>query len=151
MSKYIDVSKEVRQKAAKTFGVTERTVFNALNYDEERGNSPMAMRIRSYALQNGGVVMAVQPEEEVVYDSGGNLRQYFQNKTVIEIDKQSGDCTLYWNGEAMVRFENIKVRELESLQIIARQWTPQTSARMAQPVYREQFKTKVLQTWNSEK
>lgn len=151
MSKYIDVSKEVRRKIVNTFSVTERTVFNALNYDDERGFSQLALRIRSFAMQNGGVVMTVQPEEEVVYDSEGNLRQYFPNKAVIEVDKQSGDCTLFWDGERMVDFEDIKVRELESLQAIARQWTPQSAGLMGDPTYREGFKVKVLQMWNNAK
>lgn len=151
MSKYIDVSKEVRRKIANTFSVTERTVFNALNYDDERGFSQLALRIRSFAMQNGGVVMTAQPEEEVVYDSEGNLRQYFSNKAMIEIDKQSGDCTLYWDGEKMIDFEDIKVRELESLQTIARQWTPQNAGLMCEPAYRDGFKTKIMQMWNNDK
>lgn len=54
MEKRIRVDKSLRAYIAKTFGVTERTVFNALGYDSQYGHSDMAKRIRQFAIQSGG-------------------------------------------------------------------------------------------------
>lgn len=43
------------------FCVGEKTVYNALHYV---GDSDLCRRIRTHALQKGGCVMVVLPEEE---------------------------------------------------------------------------------------
>ena len=58
MKRKIVVTAEVKQKLMKQFGAGERSLFNALTYDERRGNSPTAKRIRESAMKNGGVSMA---------------------------------------------------------------------------------------------
>lgn len=148
MKKYIDVTKEVRQKAMKTFDVSEKTVMNALRFDSKRGETATAVRIRSFALQNGGVRMVVNKEVETIFDADGYMRQYFPNKAVIEVDKKTGDATLFWNGEKMVSFDNIKVKELATLQNIAGKWTPEDAGRMCEPEYRERWKRGVLMCWS---
>ena len=91
MKKYIHVTKEVRQELAKVFKVGDRTVRNALLFDKDRGDTDCAKRIRMFALQKGGIVMAVVPEVEVLYDYDGMISQYFPNGAKLETDKSTGN------------------------------------------------------------
>lgn len=149
MKKVIDVSTTVREGIRKTFKVSEPAIWYALTYDEKRGQSDKAKRIRQYAKMNGGVeVMVAEKNDTLLYDCDGYLRQYFPNKAVIEVDKKSGNATLFWNGSPMVSFDNIKVTELETLQGIAERWTPSDAGKMSEPTYKERFKRGVLLCWN---
>lgn len=123
MKKYIDVTKEVRQKAMKTFKVSEKTVLNALYFDPQRGDSDKAKRIRSFALQNGGVPMVNCKEVETLHDADGYLRQYFPNMAMIEINKTNGNLTAYHRGQKIMRCHNLKVKELNLVQEIVSAWT----------------------------
>lgn len=147
MKKYIDVTKAVRQDIKKAFGVTEQMISYALRFDSTNGMSDKAKRIRSYALQKGGVVMVVGKEVETIHDSDGYMRQYFPNGAMIEINKSTGDTVLSWKGKPMVSFGNIKVRELGSLQHIAQILKPEDADKMSEPSYKERWKHGVLLTW----
>lgn len=126
MKKVIDVSAEVREGIRKTFKVSDAAIWYALNYDEKRGRSDKAKRIRQYARLNGGIeVMVAEKNDTLLYDHDGNFRQYFPNRVMLEFDKKTGDVRLFWNGGCMLTFENVKVREMEQLQHIAETWTPQ--------------------------
>lgn len=119
MKKYIHVTKEVRQELAKVFKVGDRTVRNALLFDKERGDTDCAKRIRMFALQKGGIMMTVVPEVEVLYDYDGMISQYFPNGAKIEIDKNTGDTDLFYKGERVARWENIKMSEMDGIQRLA--------------------------------
>lgn len=126
MKKVIDVSAEVREGIRKTFKVSDVAIWYALNYDEKRGRSDKAKRIRQYARLNGGIeVMVAEKSDTLLYDHDGNFRQYFPNRVMLEFDKKTGNASLFWNGGCMLTFENVKVREMEQLQHIAETWTPQ--------------------------
>ena len=119
MKKYIHVTKEVRQELAKVFKVGDRTVRNALLFDKERGDTDCAKRIRMFALQKGGIMMTVVPEVEVLYDYDGMISQYFPNGAKIETDKNTGDTDLFYKGERVARWENIKMSEMDGIQRLA--------------------------------
>lgn len=123
MKKRIDTTKEMRQKAMKVFHVTEQTVFNAICFDSKRGNTDKAKRIRSFILQNGGIVMVEQPEVETIHDAEGMMRQYFPNGAMIEVNKITGDLTSYYKGAEMIKKENVSVRQLAEVQDIMSLWT----------------------------
>ncbi len=123
MKKRIDTTKEMRQKAMKVFHVTEQTVFNAICFDSKRGNTDTAKRIRSFILQNGGIVMVEQPEVETIHDAEGMMRQYFPNGAMIEVNKITGDLTSYYKGAEMIKKENVSVRQLAEVQDIMSLWT----------------------------
>ena len=123
MKKRIDTTKEMRQKAMKVFNVTEQTVFNAICFDSKRGNTDTAKRIRSFILQNGGIVMVEQPEVETIHDAEGMMRQYFPNGAMIEVNKITGDLTSYYKGAEMIKKENVSVRQLAEVQDIMSLWT----------------------------
>ena len=57
--RYIEADEALRRHLAKAFCVGPRTVYNALNY---AGDSELCRRIRAHALQKGGRVMVVVPE-----------------------------------------------------------------------------------------
>lgn len=128
MKRYIHVTKEVRQELAKVFNVGDRVVWNALNFDKERGETDRAKRIRTFAIQKGGIVMAVVPEFEVLYDYDGIISQYFPNGAKIETDKNTGNTELFYKGECVARWDNIKLREMDDIQRLASQLNAKNAA-----------------------
>jgi len=69
----LDAADDVREKIARTFGVTSKTVFNALTYNEKRGFTDMAIRIRKMAIENGAVEMVTLPAA-VIADYADELK-----------------------------------------------------------------------------
>lgn len=67
MKKNIAVSKETREKIARLFNVTMRSVWNALNLDYPE--TDLTKRIRKVAKENGGVVMTSIPAGEALFSS----------------------------------------------------------------------------------
>jgi hypothetical protein len=59
-TKKIEVEKGQRQKIAELFKCDRRTVFNALRF---RSDSAKSIRIRVYALENGGVLFETNKTE----------------------------------------------------------------------------------------
>ena len=132
MEKYIHVTKEVRLCLAKTFNVSDKTVRNALSFDKKRGETDCAKRIRKFALQKGGIVMVVAPEVEVLYDYDGVTNQYFPNGAKLESDKNTGDTELFYKGERVARWENIKLRDMDTIQQMVAGLTTESLATMAE-------------------
>lgn len=132
MEKYIHVTKEVRLVLAKTFNVSDKTVRNALSFDKKRGETDCAKRIRKFALQKGGIVMVVAPEVEVLYDYDGVINQYFPNGAKLESDKNTGDTELFYKGERVARWENIKLRDMDTIQQMVAGLTTESLATMAE-------------------
>lgn len=132
MEKYIHVTKEVRLCLAKTFNVSDKTVRNALSFDKKRGETDCAKRIRKFALQKGGIVMVVAPEVEVLYDYDGVINQYFPNGAKLESDKNTGDTELFYKGERVARWENIKLRDMDTIQQMVAGLTTESLATMAE-------------------
>lgn len=119
MKKYIHVTKDVRLKLMAIFGVGDRVVWNALNFDNERGMSDKAKRIRECAMKNGGLVINELPEMETLHDADGYIRQYFPNGAMLECNKKDGHVSLLYKGRKMAEFDNVKICELENIQFQA--------------------------------
>ena len=117
---------------AKTFNVSDKTVRNALSFDKKRGETDCAKRIRKFALQKGGIVMVVAPEVEVLYDYDGVINQYFPNGAKLESDKNTGDTELFYKGECVARWENIKLRDMDTIQQMVAGLTTESLATMAE-------------------
>lgn len=117
---------------AKTFNVSDKTVWNALSFDKKRGETDCAKRIRKFALQKGGIVMVVAPEVEVLYDYDGVINQYFPNGAKLESDKNTGDTELFYKGERVARWENIKLRDMDTIQQMVAGLTTESLATMAE-------------------
>lgn len=123
MKKYIDVTKEVRQDIMAAFKVTGTMVYYALNFDAKRGESERAKRIRVYAKQKGGVVMVAAPEVETIHDANGYMRQHFPNGAMIECNKANGNVDVFYKGQKMMSYEDVKIKQLEEIQSIYSAWT----------------------------
>lgn len=139
MKKYIDVTKEVRQDIMAAFKVTGKMVYYALNFDAKRGESEKAKRIRVYAKQKGGVVMVVTPEVETIHDANGYMRQYFPNGAMIECNKANGNVDVFYKGQKMKSYEDVKIKELEEIQNIYSLWTQRDADIWTNPELRMKY------------
>ena len=119
MKKYIHVTKEVRLKLMAIFNVGDRVVWNALNFDKERGMTDTAKRIRECAKKNGGIVMNELPEVETLHDADGYMRQYFPNGAMLECNKKDGHVDLLYKGCKVTGFDDVKISQLENIQYLA--------------------------------
>lgn len=139
MKKYIDVTREVRQDIMAAFKVTGKMVYYALNFDAKRGESEKAKRIRVYAKQKGGVVMVVTPEVETIHDANGYMRQYFPNGAMIECNKTNGNVDVFYKGQKMKSYEDVKIKELEEIQSIYSLWTQRDADIWTNPELRMKY------------
>lgn len=139
MKKYIDVTKDVRQDIMAAFKVTGKMVYYALNFDAKRGESEKAKRIRVYAKQKGGVVMVVTPEVETIHDANGYMRQYFPNGAMIECNKANGNVDVFYKGQKMKSYEDVKIKELEEIQSIYSLWTQRDADIWTNPELRMKY------------
>lgn len=113
----IEVTKETRDFLQQAFDVTGTMVWYALNFDEKRGQSDLAKRIRSLALQKGGVVLNIGPEVETIHSADGRIRQYFPHDVLLEADTRStGQVAVYKKGELQRIWDNPGVSELDGIQ-----------------------------------
>lgn len=120
MKRAIDVSTKVREGIRKTFKVSDQAIWLALTFDPKRGMSDKAKRIRQYAKINGGVETVVaEKSDTLLFDHEGSFRQYFSNGAVLEFDKKTGNATIYFKGKEMASADNVLVREMPSLQMMA--------------------------------
>ena len=120
MRKYIDVTKKVRQELEKDFCVSHRTVYNALNYDPQRGESDLARKIRNVAHEKGGVTYYVVEAPEVWFDSDGSMHQAFANGAEIVIDKATGDGQVIYRGEVKAEYASVQMAEIADMQEYAK-------------------------------
>lgn len=119
MKKYIHVKKEDREFIAKAFGVSGRTVYNALHVADPRGGSKLSERIRKLALERGGIWMVECPEVETLFDSDGYMRQVFPNGVMLEFSKEGGYCDVWLKGEKARRYDDVRMRDIEGIQAYA--------------------------------
>lgn len=116
----IEVSREVREKIEKTFGVSKVMVSYALNYNDQKGQSDLAKRIRKMALMNGGRRMAYLPAFETAFCHNGIMTQEFDNGARLTADMHSGRVEVR-DTKGVVRnvSENVSIPELYALQQMA--------------------------------
>ncbi|WP_028910024.1 hypothetical protein [Prevotella sp. AGR2160] len=116
MKKYIHLKKEDREFVMKSFGISARSVYNALHFDTERSNSELSKRIRRLAMQRGGIVMVEVPESETLFDADGYMRQYLANGVLLEFNLKDGSCDVLLKGEKARRYEHVAVSEIPTIQ-----------------------------------
>lgn len=119
MKKYIHITKEDREFIAKTFKVSDRTVLNAIRFDEKRGDSDNAKRIRKMALERGGILMAVIPMIETFHDHDKVTRQYCPNGALIELDRKDGMGYVIFKGMTVKTYENVQMTDIDGIQRFA--------------------------------
>lgn len=102
--------------------------------------SDKAKRIRQYAKINGGVETVVAEKgDTLLFDHEGSFRQYFSNGAVLEFDKKTGNATIFFKGKEMVSADNVLVREMPSLQIMAARWRQKDAEIIGNPGMRERL------------
>lgn len=117
MKRVITVTRSQREFLAKAFGVTKEMVSYALNFHPVKGQSDLAKKIRSLAVQRGGFELVTAPASEVVHDADGVMRKYFENGWMWEADKRTGLLVvLDEKGEVVERVENARIKTIESVQ-----------------------------------
>ena len=118
MERYIHITKTDREFIAKSFGVSERTVRNAITFDDRRGNSELAAKIRKLAMERGGIVM-VGTEIETLYDYDKVMRQYCPNGALIEIDRKDSSGQVIFKGETVKTYEHVTLSDIDEIQAFA--------------------------------
>lgn len=116
----IAVSGDTREFLMKAFKVTSVMVWKSLNY---KSNSDLAKRIRKLALERGGVELVTCPVGkaakecvETMHDSDGYIRQYFPNGAMVEFSKDDGMANVYFKGEVMLTYLDVKLTDVEVIQ-----------------------------------
>ena len=114
----ITVTRSQREFLAKAFGVTKEMVSYALNFHPVKGQSDLAKKIRSLAVQRGGFELVTAPASEVVHDADGVFKKYFENGWMWEADKNSGLLVvLDEKGNLKKSIENAKVADIDAVQL----------------------------------
>ena len=117
MKKVITVTREQRDFLIKTFGVTKTMVSYALNFHPQWGNSDLARKIRSLAVQRGGFELVTAPASEVVHDADNMMRQHFENGWMWEGDKNTGVLELKdEKGDVVERIEHALLTDIKTVQ-----------------------------------
>ena len=117
MKRVITVTRSQREFLAKAFGVTKEMVSYALNFHPVKGQSDLAKKIRSLAVQRGGFELVTAPESEVVHDADGVFKKYFENGWMWEADKNTGLLVvLDEKGNLKKSIENAKVADIDAVQ-----------------------------------
>lgn len=115
MKKYIHIKKEDREFIAQSFGITERTVYNATHYEDMNEGTDLMKKIRSLALQRGGIVMVKAPEWEVLHDAD-NFMRYYHGDILLEFSKTEPWCDVFKHGEKVRRFDNVMTSDIQGIQ-----------------------------------
>lgn len=116
MKKYIHIKREDREFIAKAFGITERSVFNAIRFDDRRGETELARKVRKLAMERGGIVMVEIPEIETLHDADGYMRQYLPNDVLLEFSREDGGCDVFHKGMKVRHYENVLVKDIPEIQ-----------------------------------
>jgi hypothetical protein len=116
MKKYIHIKREDREFIAKAFGITERSVFNAIRFDDRRGETELARKVRKLAMERGGIVMVEIPEIETLHDADGYMRQYLPNDVLLEFSRENGGCDVFHKGMKVRHYENVLVKDIPEIQ-----------------------------------
>lgn len=117
-TRMIAVDSVLREKLCRIFNVGDRTVRNALDWSSD---SETARKIRFTALQNGGVEIAPVGGVDgllTFHDSDKDrmMRQYLPNGAVIELSKATGVGDVYFGGESVAHYEDVRLRDIEKIQ-----------------------------------
>lgn len=114
MKKNIAITKEARERIAKAFKVTERTVFNALSQTD--GDNDLHRRIRKAALESGGRWMVSVPMDETIFDADGTMRMYKSNGAMVEFWRTDGSGHIYFRGEEVAHYDNVDIPMIYEIQ-----------------------------------
>lgn len=114
MKKYIKISEKEKQWIGEAFKVSRVTVNHALYFDEKRGNSDLAKRIRKLALHRGGVLMNELPAFETIHNTvAGEMVQPFENGAKLVLVWATGSLKIFNKKGELCR--DIHINTIEEL------------------------------------
>lgn len=117
MKKFIHADKAVTEKLKAIFKCSERTIRNALTYDENKGNSGLCKKIRFTALQNGCHIYVVTKAFETIHDEvDGIMWQLFENGAQVSMNKLTGKGEILFKGDVVAKYENIQLTDIPKIQ-----------------------------------
>lgn len=119
MKRYIHIKKEDREFIMKVFKITQRTVFNAIHFEDMNEGNDLAKKIRTLALERGGIIMVEVPEGELFHDSDNYMREYLPGKILIELSKTDGCGVVFKNGVRMRSYKDVLLTDIPSIQAYA--------------------------------
>ena len=115
MKKYIHIQKSDREFIAKAFKVSKRTVYNAIHFEDMNEGNDLAKKIRTLALERGGIVMVEAPEWETLHDADDYMRQYIGD-VLLEFSKTEPVCDVYKKGVKVRHFDNVMTSDIQGIQ-----------------------------------
>lgn len=118
MKKFIHADKGVTAKLKAIFKCSDRTIRNALSYDETKGNSDLCKKIRFTAVQQYGChTYTVTKEEECFHDEAdGIMWLLYPNGARVGLNKITGEGEIIFKGEVVAHYENVQVSEIRKIQ-----------------------------------
>lgn len=106
---------------AKKMKVNEKTVRRAFSFER---STEVCKEILNEAYKHGAYVESRLPEGETFHDANGMMRQVLLNGAVIEIDKETGNVSVFFKEKIIGSWPNLLIRELEEIQ----KWAAELSA-----------------------
>ena len=119
MKKYIHIQKADREFISKALKVTERTIFNATHFEDMNEGTDLMKKIRSLALQRGGIVMVKAPEMETLFDADGYIRQNLPGDVLIELSKTDSSCVVFKKGVRVNSYKDVMLSDIPGIQAYA--------------------------------
>lgn len=117
MRKFIHADKGVTAKLKAIFKCSDRTIRNALTYDENKGNSDLCKKIRFTALQYGCHTYTVTKEEECFHDEAdGIMWLLYPNGAQLGLNKITGVGEIIYKGDVVAQYDNVKLTDIPAIQ-----------------------------------
>ncbi len=117
MRKFIHADKAMTEKLKAIFKCSERTIRNALNYDENKGNSTLCKKIRFTAIQHGCHTYTVNKEGECFHDEADNIMWcLYPNGAKLSLNKTTGVGEILFKGEVVAQYRNVQLTEIPEIQ-----------------------------------
>lgn len=117
MRKFIHADKGMTAKLMSIFKCSERTIRNALTFDEVKGNSDLCKKIRFKALQNGCHTYTVDKEGECFHDEAdGIMWCLYPNGAQVDLNKITGVGEIIYKGDVVAQYDNVKLTDIPKIQ-----------------------------------
>lgn len=115
MRKQILTDNETKTFLMKAFKCSRQAVWQALNFKRD---SDQARRIRQLALKRGGKLTdGYMPKCETTHEEvEKTMAQTFGPRVKLVVDKETGDVSVYVDGQLKDSYKNITVPDLMQLQ-----------------------------------
>lgn len=114
MKREIAVTKENRSFLMKLFGVTNQTIYTAL--DLGNPETEVRRKIRKTALERGGEVMVTLREVETIHTADGTMEQTLPNGSVLRFYREDGRGEIWYRGKLLRTRKDVSVKDIYEMQ-----------------------------------